>query len=578
VGDDKIVIEIDAETGAITTKVGGVTQAIENIEKSSESASLSMAKGFLGAELAMKGLELATMAVEKAIDMIKESIADAAKNEVQIQKLNLALSNAGQYSKEASNHFVELAESIGKTTAYSADSVLQIEAMARNYAISNEETEKLTKASVELAAATGISLDSAVQRLGMSMSGFSTHLQRLIPGVEKLSSEQLRHGQALDFVLSKYSGTAAESVNTFAGRMTLLNHAFEASNEVRGKMITDSPIINKAIEEITNLIRSATERMEEFSKSGKFEEFLRGLINIGLTINTWIITPLEFSTKATWMLIQGFMAVGDAAALLEVKAGKALYSLAEKLGLSSEKVKSFLDKTTEDKAKSLGERIDGLKESFSNLGKTPTSDNIEKFLKNIDVYSKKAGQSLKSFGEDGVRINDAVNKAWQGGIMRTMSFGLQTIGSALIQGGDAFKDFGKKVLGIIGDMAIQMGEILLAEGLGINALKTALATLNGGAAIAAGASLIVLGGALKALSGGSPSSTAATSAGYSTSPPPVASMDTTAALDKKQAQIIINGDLLNTRESANHIAEILRQNSDITDYTIMAQGRSYIGA
>lgn len=46
-------------------------------------------------------------------------------------------------------------------------------------------------------------------------------------------------------------------------------------------------------------------------------------------------------------------------------------------------------------------------------------------------------------------------------------------------------------------------------------------------------------------------------------------------INKKSASIIINGDFLNSRETANHLADVLRQNSDITDYTITAQGRSF---
>lgn len=46
-------------------------------------------------------------------------------------------------------------------------------------------------------------------------------------------------------------------------------------------------------------------------------------------------------------------------------------------------------------------------------------------------------------------------------------------------------------------------------------------------------------------------------------------------MDKKQASIIIHGDILGNRETANYLADTIRQNSDITDYTITAQGKSY---
>ena len=49
----------------------------------------------------------------------------------------------------------------------------------------------------------------------------------------------------------------------------------------------------------------------------------------------------------------------------------------------------------------------------------------------------------------------------------------------------------------LADMAIKEGEILMAEGVGVEACKEALESLNGIAAIAAGTALIAIGAAAK---------------------------------------------------------------------------------
>jgi len=71
----------------------------------------------------------------------------------------------------------------------------------------------------------------------------------------------------------------------------------------------------------------------------------------------------------------------------------------------------------------------------------------------------------------------------------------------------------------LADMAIKEGEILIAQGIGVEACKEALESLNGWAAIAAGASLVAIGAAAKsglaALAQGGGRSTATTSYGSS---------------------------------------------------------------
>lgn len=77
----------------------------------------------------------------------------------------------------------------------------------------------------------------------------------------------------------------------------------------------------------------------------------------------------------------------------------------------------------------------------------------------------------------------------------------------------------KALLTPLADMAVREGEILVASGLGIEAIKKALESLNGLAAVTAGLSLIAVGTAAKsglaALAKNGASSTTATTSGYS---------------------------------------------------------------
>lgn len=120
-------------------------------------------------------------------------------------------------------------------------------------------------------------------------------------------------------------------------------------------------------------------------------------------------------------------------------------------------------------------------------------------------------------------------------------------------------------LEMIGESMIEDGSFKLLAGL----FPPNPAMLGVGAAeVAAGAALV----------GASSSSTGSASGGGSTGGTDTNGQPqqlSSAQMDKKQASIIINGDILGNRETANYLAETLRQNSDITDYTITAQGKSF---
>ena len=98
--------------------------------------------------------------------------------------------------------------------------------------------------------------------------------------------------------------------------------------------------------------------------------------------------------------------------------------------------------------------------------------------------------------------------------------GCQTIMDSLM-GLEEFNAGGvlKALLTPLADMAVQEGKILIASGMGIEAVKKALESLNGIAAMAAGAALIAIGTAAKsglaALAQNGASSTTATTSGYS---------------------------------------------------------------
>lgn len=95
-------------------------------------------------------------------------------------------------------------------------------------------------------------------------------------------------------------------------------------------------------------------------------------------------------------------------------------------------------------------------------------------------------------------ITDEINSQFENAVVYSLSGATQALADTIagIEGMDA-KQVLASLLQPFGDTMISLGEMLLAEGLGIEAFKESLKSLNGGVAIAAGLGLIALGSAMR---------------------------------------------------------------------------------
>ena len=100
-------------------------------------------------------------------------------------------------------------------------------------------------------------------------------------------------------------------------------------------------------------------------------------------------------------------------------------------------------------------------------------------------------ERLTEIAEDRAkRFKEAVVSGFSDGVQELTDqlFGLSEVNAGAILAA---------LLTPLADMAIKEGELLIAQGIGIEAVKTALESLNGAAAIAAGATLVAIGAAVK---------------------------------------------------------------------------------
>lgn len=198
----------------------------------------------IGAVAAAFTAAFAGVGLIRAIESVTEA---ASKQDDAINKLNTSLKLAGSFSEEASQEFQDFASSLQEVTTVGDETTLELAALARNFTKTNEQAQDLTKAALDLSAATGISLEGAVKNLGKTFAGLTGELGESIPELRNLTEAQLRAGDAIKFVNERFGGAAAALRNTFSGAVQAATNDYGDFLEELGKTITQNPAVIEAI-------------------------------------------------------------------------------------------------------------------------------------------------------------------------------------------------------------------------------------------------------------------------------------------------------------------------------------------
>lgn len=117
--------------------------------------------------------------------------------------------------------------------------------------------------------------------------------------------------------------------------------------------------------------------------------------------------------------------------------------------------------------------------------------------KQQEVLNEKRAEAMAN----AMDFNAGLNQIVTGGL-NDLAVGIgQALGQALSEGGNLTQQLSKIVLTTVGNMAMQLGKLAISIGIGVEAIKKALQSLNPAVAIAAGIALVALGSFAKSQAG-----------------------------------------------------------------------------
>ena len=534
VADANGVVKAIEKTGPKAEKAGG--KVAKNVSKGISKKSKLIA-GAVTAGLAIA----ATAAAAKFKDIIFDGIAAAQKQDEAVQKLNASLRNTGNFSEATSKSLQAFASGLQATTTFGDEVILDQLAFAQAMGASVDQSKHILSAATDMSAALGIDLNSAVRNISKTLGGYAGELGEVIPELKGLTKEQLMNGEGIDLLAGKYQGFAGSQAKTFSGALTQLQNVFGDLMEKIGESVVGS-------DAFVQLINIATETVGNFIKNADFSFVAKGLMfvaDVGLEV---------VNVLAGVGSMLGFLTNSDTLKNFSFETKKMVSDIQTSMELQRLAAENTALKTTE------------VVTASTEIQKKSMEDFKKSAVQNTEEAQKAVEGFELGFVKSAVNVGAQIKQTFG----RILSAGIQHLTNGLMKGKLSMNDFAKSMAGMLGDMAIQIGETLMLSGLGINALFG----LSGAAAIAAGAGLIALGSVMKSFAGGSSSGGGATSI-----PAPTAGFDDATSIagpldegignnepgaieKQQQVQLVVQGDILDSEETGTRLLEILNEEFD----------------
>ena len=598
---EKLVVAIDLESGDVTT-------AFKDIEKVSKKSGKKSGKQYSSAfnkSIDFRGLKGKFVALGATIIGalgLKKSISLAVQQEDAINRLAGALKSSNEFTKESIKDFEEFASSLQEVTRFGDEVILNQLALAKAFGATNDQAKDILKASADLSSALGIDLSSATRNVAKTLGGLAGELGETIPELKNLTQAELRAGKGIDILAKKFGGQATQATRTFSGALQQTVNSFGDYVEEVGMIITKNPVVVKTIQDIGKAFIDLKKDVASIDSEKFLDGLVQGVVLAGGFVANAFVRPLEviqnlfinlgasleliFIDTIPMIVGKGLGKLGE---LIEDapfvgKYADKLKGIARTTETEFDKTKSIMDSAfdamfNQDRTEAFENQILQLQEYYlrqKELIKSAGDENANEskesgkkvatgftsvFLGEMELFGFKVKQKLK-FTEDEIKnINKVIAGSIKNTLVKGISGGIQNIVQSIAKGENVFENFGKFLLDTFGNLAIQLGEFFIAEGIATSAL---LAVNPPAATIGAGVALVALGSILKSFGGGG-SSTGSTSGGGG-------AVDTGSAggfdprefeneelntEPKTEVSVVVQGDVFDSDETGTRIATIL---------------------
>lgn len=225
-------IKIDADGAQAIKELKSVEKKVKDIAQSMKKIGSAMTKYVTGPLVALAAVSIKT-----------------ADTQLQAEA---KLLNALKGREAAQKRLIAQASEIQGRSLFGDEEIINQQAILASMGRTEQQIRDIIEASVQLASATGMSLDSAVKNLAKTYGGLAGELGESIPALRSLTKEQLMNGDAVKYILNEYKGFAETAANVGAGSLVQLKNKFGDLTEQIGIILL--PALNKLVDILSSIV------------------------------------------------------------------------------------------------------------------------------------------------------------------------------------------------------------------------------------------------------------------------------------------------------------------------------------
>lgn len=211
-------------------------------------------------------------------------------------KAEARLRTALQGNETAFNNLKDAAEEFQKISIFGDEEIIAQQAYLASLGMTEDKINDVIKASMDLAAGTGQTLEFGVKNLAKTFSGLTGELGESIPALKELTTEQLRAGEAVNVVADAFKGQAEAAAEAGLGGLQQLKNSFGDITEEIGRGLM--PHLNKLKDKLQEVV-TAMQSLSSEQLAAKIEMGLYiAAIAPAIIVISQIIQALEGLSKA----------------------------------------------------------------------------------------------------------------------------------------------------------------------------------------------------------------------------------------------------------------------------------------
>ena len=231
---NKYILDIQTKGANASQKaIGGVTTSLGSMAKKMG----VVAGAYFGSQALIAG--------------IKGSINAYAEQERVEKQLSTAL---GKSTTALKNQ----ASALQQQTKFGDEATLAQMSYLASIGLTEQQISEMIPVAMDLASATGMSLESAVRNTSKTLSGMTGELGESVPALRELTAEQLKAGEGVRVLGEMFKGMAESDAKTLGGAMTQAGNAVGDVAEVIGGKL--APVVIK----VAGVIKTFAESTDAF--------------------------------------------------------------------------------------------------------------------------------------------------------------------------------------------------------------------------------------------------------------------------------------------------------------------------